>query len=156
MQLQFTIPEMHAFMAEVFPQLGPRFEVVEMRPFFLRARMAAGEADLRPGGTVSGPALFALADCAYYMATLALIGREALTVTTSCAIDFMRKPAPGRADRRGARPEARPHAVGRRRADLLGRRRRPGRAGGPYLLDPAPSRRTVSAGSAATQNTSTS
>ena len=29
------------------------------------------------------------------MATLALIGREALTVTTSAAIDFMRKPAPG-------------------------------------------------------------
>ena len=32
------------------------------------------------------------------MATLALIGREALTVTTSCAIDFMRKPAPGALD----------------------------------------------------------
>ena len=58
--------------------------------------MAAAEADLRPGGTVSGPAIFALADCAFYMATLAMIGREALTVTTSCAIDFMRKPAPGR------------------------------------------------------------
>lgn len=95
MQLQLTIPEMHAFMAEVFPQLGGRFEVLEMRPGFLRARMRAGEADLRPGGTVSGPAMFALADCAYYMATLALIGREALTVTTSCAIDFMRRPAPG-------------------------------------------------------------
>ena len=39
--------------------------------------------------------MFALADCAFYMATLALVGREALTVTTSAAIDFMRKPAPG-------------------------------------------------------------
>jgi uncharacterized protein (TIGR00369 family) len=39
--------------------------------------------------------MFALADCAYYMATLALIGREALTVTTNCSIDFMRKPGPG-------------------------------------------------------------
>ena len=57
--------------------------------------MTATAADLRPGGTVSGPAMFALADCAYYMATLALVGREALTVTTSAAIDFMRKPAPG-------------------------------------------------------------
>jgi uncharacterized protein (TIGR00369 family) len=57
--------------------------------------MRATEADLRPGGTVSGPAMFTLADCAYYMATLALIGREALTVTTNAAIDFMRKPGPG-------------------------------------------------------------
>jgi uncharacterized protein (TIGR00369 family) len=95
MQLHFTIPEMHAYLAEVFPQLGPRFEVLELRPAFVKVRMATAEPDLRPGGTVSGPAMFALADCAYYMATLALIGREALAVTTSCAIDFMRKPAPG-------------------------------------------------------------
>ena len=95
MQLRFTIPEMHAYMAEIFPQLGSRFEVLEMAPFRLRARMRMTEADLRPGGTVSGPAIFALADCAFYMATLAMIGREALTVTTSAAIDFMRKPAPG-------------------------------------------------------------
>ena len=95
MTLRFTIPEMHAYMAEVFPQLGPRFDVLEMRPHHLKVRMRALETDLRPGGTVSGPAMFALADCAYYMATLALIGREALTVTTNCSIDFMRKPGPG-------------------------------------------------------------
>jgi uncharacterized protein (TIGR00369 family) len=95
MDLKLTIPEMHAFLAEVFPQLGSRFEVVEMEPYHLRVRMTAAEADLRPGGTVSGPAMFMLADCAFYMATLAMIGREALAVTTSCAIDFMRKPGPG-------------------------------------------------------------
>jgi uncharacterized protein (TIGR00369 family) len=95
MQLQFTIPEMHAYMAEVFPELGTRFEVLEMAPGTLRARMAATAADLRPGGSVAGPAIFALADCAFYMATLAVIGRLPLAVTTSCAIDFMRKPGPG-------------------------------------------------------------
>jgi uncharacterized protein (TIGR00369 family) len=95
MDLKLTIPEMHAFLAEVFPQIGSRFEVVEMEPFYLRVRMTAADADLRPGGTVSGPAMFMLADCAFYMATLAMIGREALAVTTSCAIDFMRKPGPG-------------------------------------------------------------
>jgi uncharacterized protein (TIGR00369 family) len=109
MQLQFTIPEMQAYIAEVFPQTEGRFEVVEMAPYFIKVRMTAREADLRPGGTVSGPALFALADCAYYMATLALIGREALTVTTSCAIDFLRKPAPG-----GLTAEARVLKLGRR------------------------------------------
>lgn len=108
MELRFTIPEMHAYMAEVFPELGTRFEVVEMAPFRLVAEMTTTPADLRPGGTVSGPALFALADCAYYMATLAHIGREALAVTTSCAIDFMRKPAPGR-----LRAEARVLKLGR-------------------------------------------
>jgi uncharacterized protein (TIGR00369 family) len=93
--LRFTIPELQAYIDEVFPQQRGRFEVLEMRPHFLRARMVARDQDLRPGGTVSGPALFALADCAYYMATLAMIGPEPLTVTTSCAIDFMRKPGPG-------------------------------------------------------------
>ncbi len=95
MQLKMTAPELAAYLAEVFPQMQDRFELLELHPGRLRVRMQAREADLRPGGTVSGPAMFALADCAYYMATLALIGREPLTVTTNCCIDFMRKPAPG-------------------------------------------------------------
>ena len=106
--LHFTIPEMHAYMAEVFPELGTRFEVLALEPLRLTARMRTTAADLRPGGSVSGPAIFALADCAFYMATLAMIGREPLAVTTSCAIDFMRKPGPGVPDRGGAGPEARP------------------------------------------------
>ena len=95
MRLRFSIPELQAYLAEVFPETGGRYRIVEMTPGRLTVSMTATAADLRPGGTVSGPAMFALADCAYYMATLALIGREALTVTTSAAIDFMRKPAPG-------------------------------------------------------------
>ncbi len=95
MRLRFTMDEMHVYIAEIFPQLDGRFEVLEMEPYRMRVRMRADERDLRPGGTVSGPAMFTLADCAFYFATLALIGREALTVTTSCSIDFMRKPGPG-------------------------------------------------------------
>jgi uncharacterized protein (TIGR00369 family) len=95
MQLKFTIPEMQDYLAGIFPQLAGRFQIEEMRPLFVMVRMTATEADLRPGGTVSGPAMFALADCAFYIALLAMIGREALAVTTSCAIDFLRKPAPG-------------------------------------------------------------
>lgn len=107
-ELKFTIPEMHAYMEEVFPELGTRFKVVEMVPYRVVAELVTTPGDLRPGGTVSGPTLFALADCAYYMATLAMIGREALTVTTSCSIDFMRKPDPGR-----LRAEARVLKLGR-------------------------------------------
>ena len=108
MELKFTIPELHAYLADIFPQLAGRFEIEEMRPLFVRVRMTAAEADLRPGGTVSGPAMFALADCAFYMAVLAVIGREALAVTTNCAIDFLRKPAPG-----GLTAEARILKLGR-------------------------------------------
>ncbi|MDG1067187.1 MAG: PaaI family thioesterase, partial [Sulfitobacter sp.] len=50
---------------------------------------------LRPGGTVSGPSMFALADVAAYIATLAMIGPQALAVTTNCSLDFMRKPKAG-------------------------------------------------------------
>ncbi|MEK6217230.1 MAG: PaaI family thioesterase, partial [Boseongicola sp.] len=46
-----------------------------------------------PGGTVSGPSLFSLADCGVYLALLAMIGPEALAVTTNASIDFLRKPA---------------------------------------------------------------
>jgi uncharacterized protein (TIGR00369 family) len=108
MELKFTIPELHAYLAEIFPQLAGRFEVQELRPLFAKVRMTAAEVDLRPGGTVSGPALFALADCSFYMALLAMIGREALAVTTSCAIDFLRRPAPG-----GLTAEARILKLGR-------------------------------------------
>jgi uncharacterized protein (TIGR00369 family) len=108
MRLRLSIPELEAYLAEVFPEIGGRYRVEEMRPGFLRVRMTAAAADLRPGGTVSGPAMFALADCAFYMATLALVGREALAVTTSAAIDFMRKPAPG-----GLTAEARVLKLGR-------------------------------------------
>ena len=59
-------------------------------------RLAVAERHLRPGGTVSGPSLFALADVAMYLAILSRIGPVALAVTTNCSIDFMRKPAAGR------------------------------------------------------------
>jgi uncharacterized protein (TIGR00369 family) len=62
----------------------------------VRLRLHVTEKNLRPGGTVSGPAMFSLADVAVYLAILAMIGPEALAVTTNCSIDFMRKPAAGR------------------------------------------------------------
>ncbi len=95
MQPKLTIPEVHGFLDEVFPQMQGRFRVEALEPMRARVRMEAREADLRPGGTVSGPTLFGLADCAFYIVTLAMIGREALAVTTNCSINFMRKPGPG-------------------------------------------------------------
>ena len=91
---KMSIPEIHEFLDRVFPQMKGAFEVLEIAPYRVKLRMKITEGDLRPGGTVSGPAMFTAVDCAYYIATLAMIGPEALAVTTSCSVDFMRKPAP--------------------------------------------------------------
>ena len=49
-------------------------------------------ADLRPGGTVSGPTMMTAADYALYIAILGEIGIVALAVTTNLSINFLRKP----------------------------------------------------------------
>lgn len=93
MTLKMNIPEIHEFLDREFPQMKGAFEVLELEPYRLKLRMKITEENLRPGGTVSGPAMFTAVDCAYYIATLSMIGPEALAVTTNCAVDFMRKPA---------------------------------------------------------------
>jgi uncharacterized protein (TIGR00369 family) len=89
-----TAQEIRAFLAEVFPQVNEDFAIEAIGPMTARVRLLVSDRHLRPGGTISGPSMFLLADCAFYIAVLAMIGREALTVTTSGAINFMRKPAP--------------------------------------------------------------
>jgi uncharacterized protein (TIGR00369 family) len=86
---------LQAFLAAEFPQVAEDFAVERLTPEGVVMRLKVAERHLRPGGTVSGPNLFALADVAVYFAILARIGPKALTVTTSAAIDFMRKPAAG-------------------------------------------------------------
>jgi uncharacterized protein (TIGR00369 family) len=83
------------FLAQAFPQVAGDFTVAQVRADGVTLRMAVAERHLRPGGTVSGPAIFALADVAMYLAVLARIGPVALAVTTNCSIDFLRKPAAG-------------------------------------------------------------
>jgi len=61
----------------------------------VRLRMPYRDDFVRPGGTITGPALFGLADVALYGAVLSAIGRVELAVTTSMTINFLRKPQPG-------------------------------------------------------------
>ncbi|MEM1100577.1 MAG: PaaI family thioesterase [Pseudomonadota bacterium] len=93
MDAVMSIPELHAFLAEVFPQVNHQFAVEEITADGIVVRLVVGEEHLRPGGTVSGPSMFGLADVAVYLAVLSRIGPKALAVTTNCSIDFMRKPA---------------------------------------------------------------
>ena len=81
-----------AFMAEVFPQVHGDFAVDAVEDGAITMRLLTGDRHLRPGGTVSGPSMFGLADVAAYLVTLSQIGPKALAVTTNCSIDFMRKP----------------------------------------------------------------
>lgn len=95
MKAKMTIGEIGDLIERAFPQVSGQFTLLGILDDGVRVRMNVNESHLRPGGTVSGPSLFALADCAFYLATLAFIGPQTLAVTTNCSIDFMRKPAPG-------------------------------------------------------------
>lgn len=96
MQLRMDAAALTAFLAQEFGQVAEDFAVERVEATGLRLRLRVADKHLRPGGTVSGPSIFALADVAMYLAILARIGPVALAVTTNCAVDFMRKPAAGR------------------------------------------------------------
>ena len=91
-----TVDALQGFLRDEFPQVADVLVVETVGPMTARVRRRIAERDLRPGGTVSGPTIFELADAGFYIAVLAMIGPKALTVTTNAAIDFMRKPAAGR------------------------------------------------------------
>ncbi|MEX6505518.1 PaaI family thioesterase [Jiella sp. M17.18] len=99
MQPILSAEELDAFLQKEFPQ-AEGYTVASVAPGEAVLRLEAGEKHLRPGGTVSGPSLFALADVAAYIAILAHIGPVALAVTTNLTINFLRKPEPGRLDGR--------------------------------------------------------
>lgn len=87
---------LNALMDRIFPQIADLVRVETVNEQQLVARHRVDERHLRPGGTVSGPTMFALADVALYLAILSRIGEVPLAVTTNASIDFMRKPEAGR------------------------------------------------------------
>lgn len=85
-----TKQEIAEFLAREFPQT--KCTVAQVGHMTATVRQEIGTAELRPGGTVSGPVLMAVADVALYVALLHEIGIVPLTVTTNLNINFMRKP----------------------------------------------------------------
>lgn len=93
-----SLAELEAFLHREFPQaFGPTqpFHVESIGRNIATVRLDADDGHLRPGGTISGPAMMALADVAVYVALLGQIGPVGLAVTTNLSINFLRKPAPG-------------------------------------------------------------
>lgn len=96
MTLKMDKGQLMTFMREAFQQVADDFEVEDVCENEITMRLKVMDKHLRPGGTVSGPSMFALADVCAYLVTLSMIGPKALAVTTNCSIDFMRKPAADR------------------------------------------------------------
>ena len=96
MQAVMSEAELAAFLDREFPQVKGEFAIEHLTEDGIVMRLKVAERHLRPGGTVSGPNIFALADVAVYLAVLARIGPVALAVTTSGGVDFLRKPEAGR------------------------------------------------------------
>ena len=96
-----TAGEVNELLKSVYPQLNDKFpfyETIDVFPGGCTVRLNADERHLRPGGTVSGPSLFTLADIGGYVCVLSHAGPDALSVTTNLNINFVRKAEAGPID----------------------------------------------------------
>jgi uncharacterized protein (TIGR00369 family) len=113
------IARLEALIDDRFPQIhsgGRILTIEEIGNRCARVRMRRHERTIRPGGTVSGPAMFTLADFSVYVAIIATLGEAGFeAVTTNLNINFL------------AKPEAR-DMVSTVRLIRLGRQHRNGRA----------------------------
>jgi uncharacterized protein (TIGR00369 family) len=92
---RITVAEFEAIMREQLPfaqAMGP--EVVALSPERTVFRLPYKSDFLRPGGTIGGPLLMALADLALYGAVMAALGPVVQAVTTNLNISFLRLPPP--------------------------------------------------------------
>lgn len=90
--------DVDALINSAYPQLNAdrnSYETLEVFAGGCVMRLNADDRHLRPGGTVSGPSLFALADIGGYACVLSHAGADALSVTTNLDINFMRKAEAG-------------------------------------------------------------
>jgi uncharacterized protein (TIGR00369 family) len=92
--LAMTADELNEFLGAAFPGAPRSYGVEHVGEDGVRMRVPYDPSQLRPGGTLSGPTMMALADAAAWMATLSRIGPVALAVTSSLTIQFLAKPQP--------------------------------------------------------------
>jgi uncharacterized protein (TIGR00369 family) len=94
---KMSVAELETFLHREFPQAFANgdigIESADGASCLLRQHYS--DRMLRPGGTVSGPTLMALADFAMYVVLLSAIGPVGLAVTTSLNINFLRRGQPG-------------------------------------------------------------
>jgi uncharacterized protein (TIGR00369 family) len=91
-----ALGELENFLRTEFPQVFNDTSGLSIEDLWhggARVRQTYREAFIRPGGTISGPTMMALADFAMYIAVLSAIGPVPLAVTTNLSINFLRRPA---------------------------------------------------------------
>jgi uncharacterized protein (TIGR00369 family) len=95
MAVVMTVEGLERFLVAEFPQVFNRQSGLSIESVWdhgCRVRQAFRETFIRPGGTISGPTMMALADFAMYVAVLGAIGPVPLAVTINLNINFLRKP----------------------------------------------------------------
>ena len=90
--MKVTFEELKDFLEVQFPQGAAYGSLEALGDGWAEMTLAVEDDHLRPGGTVSGPAMMALADVTMYAALLSRIGLVPLAVTTNLNINFLRKP----------------------------------------------------------------
>jgi len=90
--MKMDFAQLQQFLVQHFPQGEQYGELVQLGDGTAIMRLPVDDQHLRPGGTVSGPAMMGLADVAVYAALLSRIGPVPLAVTTQLNINFLRKP----------------------------------------------------------------
>ena len=107
-----SVEDLEALIREGVPLIGNfGIKIDHLAAGTVRMTLPYNASFVRPGGTVTGPAMFGLADVALYGAVLSRIGRVLLAVTSTMTITFLRRPAPA-----PVIAEARLLRLGRRRA----------------------------------------
>ena len=91
--MKSTKAEIIAFLQAEFPQSLEKCDIESVTEKGASIIYHVDAADLRPGGTVSGPTMMTAADYALYIAILGEIGIVALAVTTNLSTNFLRKPS---------------------------------------------------------------
>ena len=86
-----TVEDVNQFLSETYPAVASSgVQCTEMSDRTAEARWTYDDKHLRPGGYISGPTIFTLADSALWFATFTVIGIEAMAVTSEMSLRFLR------------------------------------------------------------------
>jgi uncharacterized protein (TIGR00369 family) len=91
---KMTLAEISTLLDQVFPEWKSFSEITALGEKDITLRMPFRKGLLRAGGTISGPAMMALADTAAYYLTLAHAGPVASAATANLDIHFLSRPDP--------------------------------------------------------------
>jgi uncharacterized protein (TIGR00369 family) len=92
--LKMTGADIEALMDKHFPESRRRLVIASLEERQITLRMAFTSDLVRAGGTISGPAMMALADTAAYFITLAHAGPLPHMATANLDIHFLSRPLP--------------------------------------------------------------